>query len=62
MSSHSIFSEKIAGSRARYSIYDVEFYDIVQAIKHWRYYLFHQELNLYTDHDVLKHLGSQDKI
>lgn len=36
------FSEKIAGSRARYSTYDVEFYAIIQAIKHWRHYLFHQ--------------------
>lgn len=28
------FSEKLAGARGRYSTYDVEFYAIVQAIKH----------------------------
>jgi len=56
------YSEKIAGSRARYSTYDVDFYAIVQAIRHWRHYLFHQEFILFTDHDALKHLDSQSKI
>lgn len=56
------YSEKIVGSRARYSTYDVEFYVIVQAIQHWRHYLFHQEFILFTDHDALKHLDSQSKI
>ncbi|KAF8095328.1 LOW QUALITY PROTEIN: hypothetical protein N665_0336s0005 [Sinapis alba] len=48
------FYEKIAGSRARYSTYDVEFYAIVQAIKHWCHYLFHQEFVLCTNQDALK--------
>ncbi|KAG7552856.1 Reverse transcriptase domain [Arabidopsis thaliana x Arabidopsis arenosa] len=56
------FSEKIAGSRGRYSTYDVELYAVVQAIKHWRHYLFHKEFVLFTDHDALKHMGSQDKV
>lgn len=56
------FSEKIDGSRARYSTYDVELYAVVQAVKHWRHYLFHREFVLYTDHDALKHMGSQDKV
>ncbi|KAG7558942.1 Retrotransposon gag domain [Arabidopsis thaliana x Arabidopsis arenosa] len=56
------FSEKLSGSRSRYSTYDLEFYAIVQAIKHWRHYLFHKEFVLYTDHDALKHLSTQDKV
>ena len=56
------FSEKISGARFRYSMYDIEFYAIVQAIKHCRHYLFHKEFVLYTDHDTLKHLSTQDKV
>ncbi|KAJ9550899.1 hypothetical protein OSB04_014944 [Centaurea solstitialis] len=37
------FSEKLFGSRTRFSTYDVEFYAVIQAIKHWRHYLFHRE-------------------
>ena len=56
------FSEKLSGARSRYSTYDVEFYAVVQAIKHWHHYLFHREFVLYTDHDALKRLGTQDKV
>lgn len=56
------FSEKISGARFRYSTYDIEFYAFVQAVKHWRHYLFHKEFVLYTDHDALKHLSTQDKV
>lgn len=58
----SYYSEKMAGARTRYSTYDVEFYAIVQAIKHWRHYLAHKEFVLFTDHVALKYLGTQDKI
>ncbi|XP_009106784.1 uncharacterized protein LOC103832518 [Brassica rapa] len=47
------FSEKISGARFRYSTYYIEFYAIIQAVKHWRHYLFHKEFILYTDHDAL---------
>ena len=35
---------------------------MVQAVKHWRHYLFHREFIIYTDYEALKHLHSQDKI
>lgn len=56
------YSEKLAGARSRYSTYDVEFYAVVQAIKHWRHYLVHREFILFTDHDALQHLDSQAKV
>ena len=56
------YSEKLAGARSHYSTYDIEFYAIIQAIKHWRHYLAHKEFILFTDHVALKYLGTQDKI
>lgn len=44
------FSDNLAWARLNYNIYDVEFYVVVQRIKHWRYYLIHQDFFLYTDH------------
>ena len=56
------FSEKLSGSKARYNTYDDEFYAVVQAVRHWQHYLFHREFILYTDHDALKHLHSQNNV
>ncbi|GKD97443.1 putative nucleotidyltransferase, ribonuclease H [Tanacetum coccineum] len=56
------FSEKLTGPKSRYTTYDLEFYAVVQAVKHWRHYLFPKEFVLFTDHDSLRHIRTQDKV
>ncbi|KAJ0735706.1 putative nucleotidyltransferase, Ribonuclease H [Helianthus annuus] len=56
------FSEKLTGPKLRYNTYDQEFYAVVQAVKHWRHYLFQKEFVLFTDHDSLRHIRTQDKV
>ena len=45
-----------------YNTYDLEFYAIICALKHWSSYLAYHEFVLYSDHDTLKHINSQDKL
>ena len=35
---------------------------MVQTLKHWRPYLVHREFILFTDHDSLRHLNSQNRL
>ncbi|GJZ86690.1 putative reverse transcriptase domain-containing protein [Tanacetum coccineum] len=56
------FSEKLMEPKSRYTTYDLEFYAVVQAVKHWRHYLFHKKFVLFTDHDSLRHIRTQDKV
>eukprot|EP01018_Ginkgo_biloba_P023503 Gb_02514 [translate_table: standard] len=44
------FSEKLNEARRKYSTYDMEFYAMIQALKHWRHYLLPKEFVLFTDH------------
>ncbi|GJU80807.1 putative reverse transcriptase domain-containing protein [Tanacetum coccineum] len=55
------FSEKLTEAKSRYTTYDLEFYAIIQAVKHWRHYLFHKEFVLFTDHDSLRDIRTQDR-
>ena len=56
------FSEKLDEAKQCYSIYDEDFYVVVQFFCHWRYYLLPKEFSLYSDHEVLRYLHFQSKL
>ena len=56
------FSAKLNGAKKKYSTYDLEFYAVVQAIRHWQHYLSYKVLVLYSNHEALRYLNSQKKL
>jgi hypothetical protein len=56
------FSEKLDEAKLKYSMYDKEFYAIIQALKKWRHYLIPKEFVLYSDNHALQFVSQQDKL
>ena len=56
------FSEKLSEEKHKYSLYDKELYDVVQALKKWRHYLMPKEFLLYSDNHALQFINSQPKL
>ncbi|GJR68519.1 putative CCCH-type zinc finger family protein [Tanacetum coccineum] len=56
------FNGKLSGSRLNYITYDVEFYAIVRALRHWQHYLMHNEFILNSDNEALNYINNQHKL
>ncbi|XP_074289015.1 uncharacterized protein LOC141614158 [Silene latifolia] len=55
------FSEKLNGTKPKYSAYDKEFYAIIKALMHWNHYLMPKPFVLHSDHEALKYINGQHK-
>lgn len=56
------FSEKLNDAKQKYSLYDKEFYAIVQALKHWRHYLMPKKFVVYSNNHALQYIMQQPKL
>lgn len=56
------FSQTLNIREQRYSIRERELLAVVQAIRHWRCYLYGRIFVVHTDHESLQYLKSQEKL
>jgi hypothetical protein len=56
------FTEKLNETKVKYSMYDKEFYAVIQALKKWRHYLVPKEFVLYSDNHALQFVTQQEKL
>ena len=56
------FNEKVCEPRSKWLDYELEFFGVVQTLKHCERYLIQREFVLYIDYQVLKHINSQASI
>jgi len=47
------FNEKLSEARQKRTTYELEFYVVIQAMKHWEHYLIHQEFVLSSTRKTL---------
>jgi ribonuclease HI len=55
------FSEKLNEAQQKWTTYELEFYAVIQVLKHCENYLIHWEV-LYSDHQALKFVNIQSTL
>jgi hypothetical protein len=56
------FIEKLNEAKIKYSMYDKEFYAVIQALKKWRHYLVPKEFVLHSDNHSLQFMTQQENL
>jgi ribonuclease HI len=56
------FSEKLNEARRKSTTYELEFYAVIRALKHWEHYLIHREFVLYSDHQALMFVNTHNTL